>query len=181
MINTRDFRDALGLFATGVAVVVTRAGDEVRAMTANAFSSLSLDPPLVLFCPARKATIAQNLDAVTGFTINFLRDEQQALSGYFAGGWKESANPPFRLVGAEGAPRLQGALASLCCAKEQVVTGGDHLIVLGRVLALHRGIPPQRPLLFFGGKYRSLSSEAGQPAPDLVTAHDEPPHIHYFD
>jgi 3-hydroxy-9,10-secoandrosta-1,3,5(10)-triene-9,17-dione monooxygenase reductase component len=180
-VDQRDFRDTLGLFATGVAVVVTRAGDDVRAMTANAFSSLSLDPPMVLFCPARKASIARNLDEVTGLTINFLREEQRALSSYFAGGWHESAPPPFRLVAADGAPRLEGALASLCCAKEQVMSAGDHLIVLGRVLALHRGVPPQRPLLFYGGRYRSVSAEAGKVAPDLVVPQDEPPHIHYSD
>jgi flavin reductase (DIM6/NTAB) family NADH-FMN oxidoreductase RutF len=118
---------------------------------------------------------------VTGFSVNFLRDEQQALSSYFAGGWKESASPPFRLIGAEGAPRLEGALASLCCAKLEVVGGGDHLIVLGRVLALTRGVAPHRPLVFFGGKYRALSAEAGKPAPDLVAPQDEPPHIHYLD
>jgi flavin reductase (DIM6/NTAB) family NADH-FMN oxidoreductase RutF len=180
-IDPRAFRDTLGLFTTGVAVIVTREGDEVHAMTASAVSSLSLEPPLVLFCPARRASLARNLDRVGGFSINFLREEQHALSSYFAGAWKAAAAPPFRFVSAAGAPRLEGALASLGCEVEEIFTGGDHLIVVGRVLALHRGIPPRRPLLFFGGEYRSIGAAAGQPAPDLTSVQDEPAHVFYME
>lgn len=180
VIDAREFRNTLGLFASGVAVIVGRSGDSVQAMTANAVSSLSLDPPLVLFCPAKKSRMAQNLDGIEGFTINFLREEQQALSSYFAGGWKHEQPPPHRLVDAPGAPRLEGALASLCCAKHAVHDGGDHLVVVGRVLALHQGIPPRVPLVFFAGSYRELAN-IGAPAPDLNTVEDEPPHVFYAD
>lgn len=191
-LDPRLFRNTLGLFATGVTVIVAQAGDEVHAMTANAVSSLSLDPMLVLFCPAKKAHLAQSLEAITGFSINVLREDQEALSTYFAGGWKQPAPPPFRLVPWESAPqsdasasvarapRLEGCLASLGCELHQVLDGGDHWIVIGRVVALHQGIEPRKPLLFFGGKYRNVDfTETGHPAPDLANVADEPAHIFY--
>lgn len=178
-VDPRDFRDTLGLFTTGVAVVAIRDDEGVHAMTASAVSSLSIEPPLVLFCPARTASLVRNLDRTSGFSINFLREDQHALSSYFAGAWRDAAPPPFRFVAAAGAPRLEGALASLGCELERILDGGDHLIVLGRVLTLHRGVMPRRPLLFFGGQYRSIGIEPGQPAPDLASVTDEPAHVFY--
>jgi flavin reductase (DIM6/NTAB) family NADH-FMN oxidoreductase RutF len=178
-LDPRTFRNTIGLFATGVTVIVTQGGDDVHAMTANAVSSLSLDPMLVLFCPGKKAHMAQSLDSMTGFSVNILRDDQQALSTYFAGGWKEPAPPPFRFRPAESAPRLEGALASLQCEKHQLIDGGDHWIVIGRVVALHQGIEPRRPLLFFAGQYRNVDFTVAAPAPDLTNVEDEPAHIFY--
>lgn len=190
-LDPRLFRNTIGLFATGVTVIVTQVGDEVRAMTANAVSSLSLDPMLILFCPGKKAHLSESLEAMTGFSVNILRDEQQALSTYFAGGWKEPAPPPFRFVPAEAAPpsggqtsfapapRLEGALASLQCEKQEIIDGGDHWIVIGRVVALHQGIEPRKPLLFFAGQYRSVDFTVAAPAPDLANVEDEPAHIFY--
>jgi flavin reductase (DIM6/NTAB) family NADH-FMN oxidoreductase RutF len=175
----RAFRDASGLFATGVAIIVTEVAGEVHAMTANAVTSLSLDPLLMLFCPAKRSRIAQHLPAMQSFTINFLREDQQVLSSYFAGGWRELAPPPFRFVPSPAGPRLQGALSSVGCALERIDDGGDHWIVVGRVVALHRGIAPHRPLLFFGGQYRTVDFSPGTPAPDLTQVEDEPPHIFY--
>ena len=180
-IDPRAFRNALGLFASGVAVIATSAGAEIHAMTASAVSSLSLEPPLVLFCPARASRFSQHLEAARTFSINFLREDQQALSSYFAGAWRETKMPPYRFVDFGGMPRLEGALTSLACTKERIVDGGDHLIAIGRVVAIHRGVLPLRPLLFFGGAYRAVSDEAGTTAPDLVAAHDEPPHVFYAD
>ncbi len=180
-IDSRAFRNALGLFASGVAVITTNAGAEIHAMTASAVSSLSLEPPLVLFCPARASRFSQHLKSAQNFSINFLREDQQALSSYFAGAWQDAKVPPYRFVDFAGVPRLEGALTSLACAKERVVDGGDHLIAIGRVVAIHRGVLPYRPLLFFGGAYRAISAEAGTTAPDLVAAHDEPPHVFYAD
>jgi flavin reductase (DIM6/NTAB) family NADH-FMN oxidoreductase RutF len=176
--DSRAFRDVLGLFATGIAVIATEHAGEAHAMTANAVSSLSLDPMLMLFCPGKRSKMAAQTHALTHFSINFLRDEQQALSTYFAGGWKEGAPPPFRFVPWQGAPRLEGSLAALCCEKQQVIDAGDHWLVIGRVIALHRGIEPHRPLLFFRGSYRQLDFSAGAPAPDLQAV-DEPPHVFY--
>jgi flavin reductase (DIM6/NTAB) family NADH-FMN oxidoreductase RutF len=176
--DARQFRDTLGLFATGVAVVATQRGDEVLAMTVNSVSSVSLDPMLVMFCPAKAARLAVSLHDMRGFSVNFLRDEQQALSSYFAGGWKHAPPPPFRFVPCAGAPRLEGSLAAVGCETHQIVDAGDHWLVLGRVLAIHRGIEPHRPLLFFKGQYRLVDHTIAAPAPDLIQA-DEPAHIFY--
>lgn len=173
----RSFRDVVGLFATGVAVIVTERHGEVHAMTANAVSSVSLDPMLILFCPSKKSQMGASVDEVRTFSVNFLRSDQQAQSTYFAGGWKAPSPPSFRFVRTQNTPRLEGSLAALICEKHQLVDAGDHWIFIGRVTALHRGIEPHRPLLFFQGRYQQLGESAG-PAPDLNSA-DEPPHIFY--
>src|SRR5450631_2399067 len=115
--DPKSFREALGLFATGVAVIATELDGQVHAMTANAVSSLSLDPPLVLFCPSKRARFSQLLPSAAGFSINFLRDEQEALSTYFAGVWQETAPPKYRFIETAGLSRLEGCLASLICTK----------------------------------------------------------------
>ena len=177
--DARRFRDTIGLFATGVAVIVAHAADEVLAMTANAVSSLSLDPMLVMFCPGKKSKLAQHVASLSGFSINILRQEQEALSTYFAGGWKEATPPPFRLVQSRHAPRLEGSLASIECEPWQVIEVGDHWMVIGRVVDLHSGILPHHPLLFHSGRYRQIDFAQGTPAPDLSNIHDEPAHIYY--
>ena len=178
LADARRFRDAMGLLATGIAVIIGRSGEEVMAMTVNAVSSLSLEPMLVLFCPGKRTKFAQRLEAMSDFTINFLRYDQQALSTYFAGGWREPSAPPFRFVPWRAAPRLEGSLASLDCRREQVVEAGDHWMVVGRVLDLRTGVAPHRPLLFFRGRYHGVDFSPGVPAPDL-SAEDEPAQVFY--
>jgi flavin reductase (DIM6/NTAB) family NADH-FMN oxidoreductase RutF len=177
--DARRYRDTVGLFATGVAVVVARADQEVLAMTVSAVSSVSLDPMLVMFCPGKKSKLARHVANLSGFTINVLRHDQQALSTYFAGGWKDAVSPPFRLVPSRCAPRLEGSLASIDCEPEQVIEVGDHWLVIGRVMALHSGVHPHRPLLFFSSRYRNVDFSESTPAPDLTNVHDEPAHIFY--
>ena len=178
-LNPKAFREVLGLYATGVAVIATTVDEQVHAMTANAVSSLSLDPMLVLFCPAKKARFSQLLPRVSGFSINFLRDEQEALSTYFAGGWKEPVPPSYRFVTTDGLPRLEGCLASLICTKQALHDGGDHWLVIVEVRQLHRGVEPLRPLLFYRGKYRRLDVRDGTAAPDLVDSADEPVQMYH--
>jgi flavin reductase (DIM6/NTAB) family NADH-FMN oxidoreductase RutF len=180
-LDPKAFRNTLGLFATGVAVIAATVEDQVHAMTANAVSALSLDPMLVLFCPAKRARFSLVLERAEGFTINFLRDEQEALSTYFAGSWKEAVAPYFRFVETDGHPRLEGCLASLMCTKRGVHDGGDHWLVMLEVRQLHRGIDPLRPLMFFRGKYRRLDDRQGTAAPDLVDAADEPAQIYHYE
>jgi 3-hydroxy-9,10-secoandrosta-1,3,5(10)-triene-9,17-dione monooxygenase reductase component len=178
-IEPRAYRDTIGLFATGVAVIAAHAGEEVHAMTANAVSSLSLEPMRLLFCPGKKARFAQFLAPGLAFSVNFLRSEQQALSTYFAGGWKEAAPPPFRFVPLGAAPRLEGSLASIGCVAEQIIDGGDHWIVIGAVCDLKAGVGPQLPLLFYRGRYHAIDFGAGVQAPDLTAVSDDPAHIYY--
>jgi flavin reductase (DIM6/NTAB) family NADH-FMN oxidoreductase RutF len=180
MTGKRQFRDTIGLFATGVAVVALQDGDEVHAMTANAVSSLSLEPMLLLFCPARRARLSQYLSVGVHFSVNVLRAEQQAISNFFAGTWQQGAPPPYRFVPMGAAPRLEGSLASLGCSVRSIADGGDHWLVVGEVLQLKQGIAPHEPLLFYKGSYGQLQPGAAAAAPDLGRVTDEPTHI-YFD
>jgi flavin reductase (DIM6/NTAB) family NADH-FMN oxidoreductase RutF len=177
--DARQFRNTIGMFATGVAVIVARADHEVLAMTANAVSSVSLDPMLVMFCPSKRANLAQHLPRLSGFSINILRHDQQALSTYFAGGWKEPSPPPFRLIPSSQAPRLEGSLATLQCAPWRSLEVGDHWMVIGQVMELHTGVQPHHPLLFLSGRYRHVQPGDSAPAPDLTDVRDEPAHIYY--
>ncbi|HXG38731.1 MAG TPA: flavin reductase family protein [Bacteroidota bacterium] len=164
-IDPKLFRQTLGQFATGVCVIATEVDGQVHGMTANAVSSLSLDPMLILFCVAKKAKMAELMKQAQGFSVNILRDEQQALSTYFAGGWKEPKAPPFRFVPWTGGPRLEGCAAAIGCRLHQLVEGGDHWIVIGEVQALHLGIEPRNPLIFHAGMYRKLDRAEKEPAP----------------
>jgi 3-hydroxy-9,10-secoandrosta-1,3,5(10)-triene-9,17-dione monooxygenase reductase component len=171
-IDVAAFRLTVGQFVTGVTVIVIDVDGEIKAMTANAFTSLSLDPPLILFCASKASKTGQLLHAAEGFSVNILRRDQHALSTYFAGGWKEPTRPAFHFVAWDGGPRLEGCAASLGCATHAIVEGGDHWIAIGRVIALHRGIEPPHPLVFFRGRYGSLAHTASEPAPDLQLGSD---------
>jgi len=177
-VDPRAYRETAGHFATGVTLLSTAVGGQVHAMTANAFSSISLDPLLVLVAVARKARMAEEITRAEGFVVNLFRADQAALSSYFAGAWRERARPPFRFVPWEGGPRLEGCLAALGCAVHNRLEAGDHWLVLGRVLALHQGLEPRRPLLFYRGQYHQLASDTGVPAPALEDG-EEPPQPFY--
>lgn len=157
-----------GLFATGVTVIVTESGGQVRGMTANSVASVSLDPLLMLFCPNRKAHIAQDLPGLKRFTINVLRREQQALSSYFAGGWTQPEPPPFSFRQSPAGPCLADCLACIGCETHQVIEAGDHWLVLGRVIWLEAGAEPYHPLVFMAGKYRSLDRRVADRVPDFT-------------
>ncbi len=165
--SVREFRRTMGFFATGVTVIATRSGHEVHAMTANAVTSLSLDPLLVLVCVGEQTRMAETLEGASVFSINILREDQQALSTYFAGGWKQETRPAFRFVQWDGGPRLEGCLASVGCKLDQTIRAGDHWIVIGRVIGLWQGIEPFYPLVFYSGQYGRLSTVETSDAPDL--------------
>ncbi len=168
MSNTFDpkaYRQTIGQFTTGVAVIATEVDGKIHGMTANAITSLSLNPMLILLCVDKRAKMVELLKRAQGFSINFLRDEQQALSTYFAGGWKEPKAPPFRYVAWNGGPRLEGCAAALGCRLYQSIEGGDHWIIIGEVLALHLGVEPRYPLVFHAGMYRKLDKREIEPAP----------------
>ena len=148
-------------------------------MTVNAVASVSLEPLLVIFCPGKKSNLARHLDKVSAFSINVLREEQQSLSTYFAGAWREPTPPPFRLVPSSHAPRLEGSLATIECEPWKVMEVGDHWMVFGLVKALRTGIKPHEPLLFVSGQYRHVRITESVPAPDLTDVKDEPAHIYY--
>ena len=162
--DRRAFRNALGCFATGVTVVttVTDAGEPV-GLTANSFSSVSLDPPLVLFCLDRASHNLGAFRAAGRFAVNVLGDDQRDLSVRF------STTIGDRWDGVEweawetGAPILKGCLASIDCTTEAVHDGGDHSIFLGEVLNSSRGAGPQA-LVFFGSGFHEIEARAQRAA-----------------
>jgi flavin reductase (DIM6/NTAB) family NADH-FMN oxidoreductase RutF len=166
--DPRAFRRTAGLFATGVTIVAASGGDGVVGMTANAVCSVSLNPLLLLVCVGRTARLAAHLDVGTPFSVNILRSEQQVLSRYFAGGWRDLPRPEFHFEPWGPAHRLVGALAAIRCVIDRCLDGGDHWIVIGRVTDLHEGGPPADPLTFFAGRYRSLAPAAPEAPPEVV-------------
>jgi flavin reductase (DIM6/NTAB) family NADH-FMN oxidoreductase RutF len=165
--NARAMRDVLGCYATGVAVLTTRngAGQHV-AVTVNSFSSVSLDPPLVLFSLARRANVIAAFAAADCFGISVLGVHQQAISNMFAkpstAGW---ADAPFT-IGANGCALFCNSLAGLECRKWAENDGGDHVTFVGEVTHLHPRSAAE-PLVFFRGRYGSVTSDPGSSAPAL--------------
>jgi flavin reductase (DIM6/NTAB) family NADH-FMN oxidoreductase RutF len=157
--STSDFRHALGQFATGVTVVTAeRAPGQVHGMTANSFTSVSLRPLLILICVAHQAQLLPLIQKHKRFGVSILREEQRALSEYFA----QTVEDPeierrlrihYRWT-ETGIPLLEDALVHLACNVVSEQPAGDHTIFIGEVesLDVHEG----KPLLYLCGNYRSL-------------------------
>lgn len=154
--DARTLRDALGCFATGVTVVTTRdrAGSPV-GLTANSFTSVSLDPPLLLVCLARTITNLASFQSNNHFAVNVLHIGQQPISDRFAHREEDRFATTTWESWGTGAPIISHALASFECERHGLVDAGDHIILLGRVLRV-RFEPRRDPLLYFRGKYRRL-------------------------
>jgi 3-hydroxy-9,10-secoandrosta-1,3,5(10)-triene-9,17-dione monooxygenase reductase component len=151
-------RAACGCFATGVTAVCSRDADGVHGMTVNSFTSVSLEPPLVLFCTRPDSRVLAAIERSGAFTVNVLAADQAATSTRLAQrGVAAKMRAEATAPGTLDAPRIAHALAAFDCALERTEPGGDHLIVLGRVLAVEI-TPPQvaAPLLFYRGSYRML-------------------------
>src|SRR3954451_3220986 len=167
--SDRDFRDALGLFATGV-VVITSAGNAgsngdrsgYLGATVSSFSSVSLDPPLILFSIGRHSKAFAAWQSVDSFAVNILGENQSALSTRFARALTDKWDGVSVCPGLGGVPLLSDALAWIECRSYAKYHGGDHLIIVGQVLSLTaRSGAGARPLVFFGGKYRQLDVNPG--------------------
>ncbi len=158
--DEREFRDTLGRFATGVTVVTTGTEPNFVGMTAQSFSSLSLDPPLVLVCVDKKASVLPLLKETAAFTVNVLADSDMDVSNFFAS--SKRPPPPHQFddaphtLGATGQPRLASATTVFDCRLHEVLEGGDHEIIVGRVEAFEQQSDAS-PIIFFGGAYRSLA------------------------
>jgi flavin reductase (DIM6/NTAB) family NADH-FMN oxidoreductase RutF len=154
-------RKTLGLFTTGVAIITTRAGDDVHGMTANAFMSVSLEPPLVLISIDRRAKMCGILHEGARFGVNVLCETQQDLSDRFAGRPlpDDVGQPRFTMV--HDTPLVDGALAQFVARVVRSYWGGDHSLFLGQALYAHT--TPGTPLVFHGGRYERLG-EAAAPA-----------------
>ena len=160
-IEPRVFRDTLGRMPTGVTVITTTARDgEMHGVTIGSFSSLSLTPPLVLFCLDKQANCRQAFLDSTHFAVNVLAEHQSELSSIFA--TKNAPRPwpelDFTIGESSGAPLMTGAVAQIECATEAIHDGGDHDILIGRAKRLSAP-SGGRPLIFFAGGYRRLDSD----------------------
>ena len=154
--DARSFRDALGWFATGVTVITTVAADGAPVgITANSFSSVSLDPPLVLFSLARKAYSLKAFQDAGRFAINVLAADQAKVSNRFATALTEKWQGLKYECWSSGCPMITGALASFDCVTHAMYDGGDHVIMVGRVLQLWR-MGEGEPLVFCRGLYQRL-------------------------
>lgn len=156
-IDERSFRKALGCFPSGVAVVTTTdAAGRPVGVTVSSFTSLSLNPPLVLFCLDRRTS---GLDAFRegGFSVNVLRETQREVSIRFASRRDDKFAGLECRTGTTGAPLLPNCLAVLECSTERVIDGGDHDIFIGRVEHMEHQTGGQ-PLLYFRGAYARVDS-----------------------
>ena len=164
-LNPSEFRKAMGCFATGVTIITVDLEGEVHGMTANAFSSVSLDPMLVLVCVDHSTRTHAHMHAKKRFGINVLCEEQRAISDYYARPARThehaeaEAGARFERT-AQGTPMLQGALAYLECKLHSSEQAGDHTIFIAEVedVVVRDG----DPLLFFRGKYRKLGEEVAK-------------------
>jgi flavin reductase len=170
-LNPSEFRKAMGCFATGVTIITLDIGGgethgevrgEVHGMTANAFSSVSLDPPLVLVCVDRRAITHTHLHAKKRFGINVLCENQRKISDYYANPERTHERAEAE-AGARfdrtrhGTPVLHGSLAYLECRLHSAQEAGDHTIFIAEIedVVVREG----EPLVFFRGKYRKVGEE----------------------
>ncbi len=154
--DSRALRNAFGRFATGICVVTANTADGTPiGMTINSFSSVSLDPPLVMWNLQNNSDCFDAFTQARQFAINVLADDQIEQSMFYSRKNQHTLRPADYRIGRNGAPVLRGALATFECDPWRSYEGGDHVLLVGRVKALHNR-PTGKPLLFFGGGYRAL-------------------------
>jgi flavin reductase (DIM6/NTAB) family NADH-FMN oxidoreductase RutF len=158
--TSKDFRATVGTFATGVTVITTRGDEHSYGMTANAFSSVSLDPPLVLVCVISPSEGRDQIAQNGCFAVNILHAEQEPISRYFASRDRPRGRDAFGEVshklGASGSPIIDGVVGYLDCKLHTSHDAGDHEIFIGEVLEL--GFSPDgTPLVFHGGGYKLIA------------------------
>jgi len=167
----RRFRQVLGHFCTGVTVVTARTGDgEPVGFACQSFAAVSLEPPLVLFCPSRKSATWPRIERAGHFCANVLTDGQRELSRRFgisaATGSDKFAGLSWSAC-SSGAPVLEGALTWIGCAIQAVHEAGDHFVVIGRVIELG-ACAPDPPLLFYRGRYAAGVRAPEEGPPEVV-------------
>jgi flavin reductase (DIM6/NTAB) family NADH-FMN oxidoreductase RutF len=154
-LDPRELRNVMGHFATGVTVITTKdRSGKPFGLTANAFSSLSLTPPLVLICVDKTVDCYPCFEESKVFAVNFLSEDQEHLSRRFATKGIEKFEGITSHPGVCGAPLLDGAMGHIECAIVNAYEGGDHTIYVGEIQAA--AASGDRPLLFFKGKYYRL-------------------------
>ena len=151
-VSPHEFRETLGRFASGVTIVTIAHDGERRGMTASAFVSVSLTPPLILVSVAASATMHSRMLDSERFGVNVLSTAQQALSRHFSGKPDQGMSVPW--MDHEGLPLIGGAVAQLVCRKVKAHVAGDHTLFIGEVQ--YSRYTDDDPLLYFRGEYHEL-------------------------
>ncbi|NRB39290.1 MAG: flavin reductase family protein [Pseudomonadales bacterium] len=156
-LDPREFRNALGRFATGVCVITTNPeGVTPFGMTVNSFASVSLDPALILWSIQKDSDCFETFKTADKFAVNILADDQQDISNLYAKkGEHDLTEGTFR-QGSSGVVVLKEAMSSFECTIDARHDGGDHVIIVGRVQEMTNHPAERNPLVFFSGKYREL-------------------------
>jgi flavin reductase (DIM6/NTAB) family NADH-FMN oxidoreductase RutF len=156
-IRPEAFRDALARWASGVTIVTARNGDDVHGMTVSAFSSVSLDPPLVLVCADRSSNTHGVIRGGGVFSVNVLARGQEELSNLFADKKREDVRFDGLdcAEGATGCPRIPGAAWALDCRVSAELDAGDHVIYVGEVV--DSAVSDLEPLVYYRGAYHTLA------------------------
>jgi flavin reductase (DIM6/NTAB) family NADH-FMN oxidoreductase RutF len=155
-VSPEEFKACLGCRATAVSIVTARAGDEIHGMTVSDFTSVSLDPPLVVVCAAKTAHTLELIQAGKCFAVNILAADQQDLSNLFASKEREYSRFEDLEIGTSvtGAPLIPGAKANLDCTVHALHDAGDHILCIGQVESIEtRDV---EPLVYYQGGYREL-------------------------
>lgn len=158
LIDTRELRNTFGMFATGVtAITALGENDQLVGITANSFSSLSLDPALILWSLVLSSPSVSAFDEGKYFNVNILSQSQEAIAMQLATRSEDKFSAVQYCLSPTGVPLLDGALATLQCQVEFTRVAGDHLLIVGRVLDFDR-VDEGEPLVFYRGGFKQLSN-----------------------
>jgi 3-hydroxy-9,10-secoandrosta-1,3,5(10)-triene-9,17-dione monooxygenase reductase component len=155
--RARRFRDVLGLFASGVTVVTSLSDGAPVGMTCQSFTSVSLEPPLVMFCPARTSRAWPMMQRAGFFCVNFLAADQAEISQAMATKGTDKYDGIEWRPATTGAPLIDGVIGFVDCTVHSVHEAGDHYVVLGRVRELGFGDTGRKPLLYYRGSYDTVT------------------------
>ena len=159
-LDSRELRNAFGSFATGVTIITTREADGTpRGLTANSFSSVSLEPPLLLVCIAKSALSLRVFQEAPCFSVNILEHSQTDVSRIFASQIADKFDRVPWERGVSDVPLLRGSLARFSCETDRQIDAGDHTILLGKVVDFD--YQNGTPLSYFRGQYGTLSIASG--------------------
>ena|SRR5690625_3679902 len=153
LMDERLFRDAMGKFTTGITIVTINHNNQYTGMTVNAFMSISLHPKLIAISIDENAGLYNQLKNTKNFGISMLKEEQKDLSMIFAR--QKEQDREIEFIEQDGVPVIKNSLATLSCEVDQKIKVGDHLIIIAKVTDLH--IEDGSPILYFGGKYRTIN------------------------
>lgn len=157
--DTRAFRQVMGQFATGVAVIsLVPPGGGVSAMTINSLVSISLDPMLVSWSLQNSASLYEAYAGAEAFAFSILAESQQALARRYAARGDSALDPADFAPGPSGLPVIRGALAHIACRRFALHPAGDHTLILGAVTGIAQAdTASERPLVFFGGRFGEMA------------------------